>query len=145
MMTYFGKYSIQDETYLSDESEDTCTDLLKIWSNGPLLVNYRTIWGVSTHFKVTVVMNEELSTLISTQSKAKIALDVTVGKEEPFEGNQFGKVNGFVKCQKESVSLYACSCKLNVCSVFVTIKVRDRSIISDKSSLKLCEISISPA
>ena len=146
MMTYFGKYSAQDETYLSDESEDTCTDLLQIWShNGPLIVDYRTIWGVSSSFNVTVMMNEDLSKLISTHSREKATLEVKVGKEEPFEGNQYGSRHGFRKCNKVSVSVYTCDCELKVCSVFVTIKVRDRSIIADYPTLKLCEIYISSA
>ena len=142
MMTYFEKYSAQDETYLSDESEDTCTDLLQIWSNnGPLIVDYRTIWGVSSSFNVTMMMNEGLSQLVSTHGK-KASLEVKVGKEEPFEGNQYGSRNGFQKCTKMSVSVYACNCELKVCSVFITVKVRDRSIIADYTSLKLCEIYI---
>ena len=142
MMTYFGKYSAQDETYLSDESEDTCTDLLQIWSNnGPLIVDYRTIWGVSSSFNVSMMMNEGLSQLASTHGK-KASLEVKVGKEEPFEGNQYGSRNGFRKCTKMSVSVYVCNCELKVCSVFITVKVRDRSIIADYTSLKLCEIYI---
>ena len=142
MMKHFGKYTIEDEISLSDENNDTCADLLQIWSQGPASATYRTIWGMSSTFNVTLLMSDDLSLLLDTYKRDKVSMYVMVSKEEPFVGEQFGQVHGFSKCDRLFPWTFGCKCELSICSVFVTVTVKDRSIIPGNSSLKLCEIFI---
>ena len=143
MMRYLGNYSTDDELSLVDGDEETCADLIKIWPRGPHVASYRTIWERSPGFNVSLVIGDGLSKLLTDYSTKKISIKVSVGKKEPFEGDSYGQVNGFLACSKISSWNYRCSCELQACSVFVTVTVRDRSLIAAKDSLKICEISIS--
>ena len=145
MMRYHGNYSNEDETVLSDGDDETCVDFLHVWSRGPPHANFRLAWGASATFNVTITMNDELATLLSNQRKDKLSMRVMVGKEENFVRNQLGVRNSFKKCQVVSVFNYSCKCELQVCSVYMTLTVRDRSLLENVSSLKVCEVSISPS
>ena len=143
MMNYFGQYKVTNETHLLDDVEETCVDLDQIWSSGPMMVNYRTVWGNSPSFNVTILINDNLSSLLHKYSRKEASMEVLVGKEEPFDGTEFGSFYGFRRCERGSPWTYRCTCELHVCSVFVTVTIRDRSIIPENSSLKMCEIFIS--
>ena len=143
MMRYLGNYSNEDETALSDGDDETCVDFLHVWSRGPPHANFRLAWGASATFNVTITMNDELATLLSNQRKDKLAMRVTVGKEENFQRNQLGIGNKFSQCTGVSGWTYSCKCEVQICSVYMTLTVRDRLVFDNVSSLRICEITIS--
>ena len=145
-MKHLGNYETEDEHALTDESPETCTDLLKIWAVGPKKVNFRKLWKCTSPFTVTIIMNDELKNLLTTNGKDKVGVRVEVNKDSPWENDTYGSGRRFTGCTKVSVVTYSCPCVNNdkPCSVFVSVTVRDPSILNNVGSLKLCHITIAP-
>ena len=146
MMTQFGNYNTGDEHALSDESHKTCTDLVSIWAKGPKIAYFRKIFKSVSPFNVTMVTNPELRDLLMNNGQNKVGVRVDVYKDAPWEGDTFGRERTFTRCTKVSVLTYRCLCvsESGPCSVFVSVTVRDPSVMVDVGSLQLCHIAMTP-
>ena len=150
MMKGFGDYNEYDELALSDENHETCTDLLKIWSKGPKIATFRKVLrstSSSTPIIVKLIIDKNFNNMLAEHGKNKVAMRVEVSEDSPWDGDGYGQNRKFTKCTQVSVVTYSCLCMndANPCSVFVSVTVRDASVLTGVGSLELCDISLTPA